>query len=195
MTEAQQKRFYFPAWNKCAWSKGWVMEKGRLLANMVDHRARFGAWPEPARTAGLQVLDYAEQLARQEHRGVTAADLRHGCNLVASAGRKSSSEDLDNRETNRVVSLFRLLQEPEDLDAIMLWLNPDESDRKGLASFIRKQAPEATLVAISKRAFGTIFWEDLQHGQLKWLLRQVKGRQRAWGKPVGAAAEAEGNPF
>ncbi|HSM84591.1 MAG TPA: hypothetical protein VLT16_00510 [Candidatus Limnocylindrales bacterium] len=195
MTEAQQKRFYFPAWNACARVNDWRMVQGRLVADLRRQRAEAQGWPETAREVMLQVLDYAEQLAAQEHRAATAADLRHACNLVATQGRRSSSEDLDNKQTNRVVVLFKLLQEPEDLDAIMGWLHPEESDRKGLANFIRKQAPEATLVAIAKHAFGTIFWEDLEHGKLKWLLKQVKGRQQEWHAKVAKDEEGIEQPF
>jgi hypothetical protein len=80
--------------------------------------------------------------------------------------------------------LFRLLHEPTDLDAVMAWLNPSESDRKSLVSFIRKQAPDAVLTAIGKNAFGTILWEDMDAQQLKWLLKQVKGRQQKFHEPV-----------
>ena len=181
MTEAQQKRFYFPAWRKCAEANDWGEERRRLVRGAAESAAEIRTWPEPAREAGLQVLEYAEQLARQEHRAVTAADLRHGCNLVATKGRRSGSEEMSNSETNRVVCLFRLLSDPDNLDFVMAWLNPEESDRKSLAAFIRKQAPEATLTAIARNAYGTVFWEDLEASKLRWILGQVKGRRQTYG--------------
>jgi len=195
MTEKQQRRLYFPAWGKCAAANDWRMQKGRLVADLAQQREEVLAWDEPARTAMLNVLDYAEQLAMQEHRAVTADDLRHGCNLVATAGRKSGSGDLRNREVNRVVALFRLLHEPGDLDCIMAWLNPEESDRKSLASFIRRLAPEATLTAIARNAFGTIFWEDLDAQKLRWLLGQVKKRAEKWRGRARPTAELVQGPF
>lgn len=197
MTERQQKNFYFPAWRRCAVARDWVMEKKRLVADLVAQRREALAHMElpeyrrsPAAEALLQVLDYAEQLAAQEHRRVTDADLRHGCNLVATGGKNSGSSDLNNHEVNRVVVLFRLLQEPEDLDAVMEWLHPDQADKRSLVSFLKKLAPDATLVAIARNAFrneatANGFWEDLDLQQLRWLLKQVKGRQSNWNrKPV-----------
>ena len=35
------------------------------------------------------------------------------------SGRRASSGDLTNKETNRVVTLFKLLTDPDDLDAVM----------------------------------------------------------------------------
>jgi hypothetical protein len=188
MTEAQAKRFYFPAWRRCAEANDWVMVCGRLRGSP---ETTMNFWPEPARTAGAEVLKYAEQLAAQEHRAVTATDLRHGCNMAATGGRRQSSYDMDNRETNRVVVLFRLLQDPEDLDAVMEWLHPEIADKRSLVQFIKKQAPEAALVAISKNAWGTIFWEDAEVSRLRWLLKQVKGRTEM-GK---AESRNQGEPF
>lgn len=177
MTEKQQKKFYFPAWRRCAEVNDWVMAGSRLQADLVAQRRQFEGWPEPARSAALKLLDYAEALAQQEHRGVTATDLRHGCNLVVTQGREHHSEPLTNQETNRVVVLFQLLQDPDNLDAVMEWENPDLADKRSLVSYIRKCAPEGTLVAIWRNAYGNIFWEDGDLQQLRWLLKQVKGRR------------------
>ena len=180
MTEKQQRRFYFPAWNECARANDWVMVRGRLLADLVAQRQEFLKWPQVAADAGLSVLDYAEQLGLQEHRVVTAEDLRHGCNLVATAGRKQSSEALTNAELNRVVVLFRLLKEPEDLDAVMEWLHPDIADKRSLVGYLKRLAPEATLIAICRNAFGTIYWEGLDESKLRWLIKTVKEKNRSW---------------
>lgn len=194
MTARQLKCFYFPAWRACASANDWVMVRGRLLCDLAALRKHVTEkWEEAGRDAMLMVLATAEQLGRQEHRAVTAEDLRHACNLAATAGRRNSSGDLNNHDVNRVVVLFRLLKEPEDLDAVMEWLHPAIADKRSLVSFIKKQAPEAALSAIASNAYGTIFWEDLEEQKLRWLLKQVKGRKKAFRAPV--AAEAVENPF
>ena len=182
MTDKQRKLFYFPAWSRCADALDWRMERARLLADLAMQRRRFEGWPEPARSAGLSVLDYAEQIAAEERRRVVAEDLRHGCNLVATAGQTDSSNALSNRQVNRVVILFRLLRDGDDLDAVVEWLHPDQLDRRSLVSFIKKQAPEAVLITIAGNAFATIYWEDLDTPKLKWMLKQVKGRRGCKGQ-------------
>jgi hypothetical protein len=178
MTDAQRKRFYFPAWQSCAEANDWIMVGKRLLADLVEQRGHVdGKCPEPWREAFVQVLDYAEQLARQEHRAVTADDLRRGCNLAATGGRRSSSGQLNNREMTRVTVLFRLLTEPENLQAITEWLHPELADKRSLVELLLKRAPAATLIAISRNAFGTIYWEDLDGSRLRWLLRELKDRK------------------
>src|SRR5579859_7866047 len=86
MTERQQKRFYFPAWRACAESLDWIMCRQRLQCHLPTLRVEVmsveSKWPEPARSAMLQVLEQSEAIAGRDHRGVTAEDLRHGCNLV-----------------------------------------------------------------------------------------------------------------
>ena len=176
MTEKQLKFFYFPAWNRCARAMDWAMAAGRLKANLVAQRQEMSQWPEPARTVGLAVLDYAEQLARQAHRKTIAEDLRHGCNLAATVGRRSSSSDMDNRDVNRVAVLFDLLSDPDDLDAVMQWLHPEIAEKRSLVQFVRKCAHDGVICTISRNAFNTDFWEDLPVGSIKWILKQVKGR-------------------
>ena len=178
MTEAQKKRFYFPAWGRCAEAMDWRMEKGRLIVTLAGQRTEISGWPGPAREAGLSVLDYAAAAAAEGRRRVTAEDLRHGCNLVATGGRESSSERLTNKEVNRVAVLFRLLREPEDLDAVIEWLHPENADKRSLLSYLRKLAGEDVLVAIARNAFGTSLIEGLEEQQLRWMLKQVKGRPK-----------------
>lgn len=138
------------------------------------------AWPEPAQAEMLKVLTFAKQLSLQEYRAVTAEDLRHACTWVALEGKTTSSKHLNNKEVNRVVTLFRLLEDPDDLDAVMDWLHPENAERRSMVAFLRKCAPEATLVAIFRNCYGTIFWEDGDYQQLRWLAKQVKDRRHGW---------------
>ena len=192
MTALQRKRFYFPAWNACARVLDWVMVRGRLEGDLVVQRRFAGRWPEPAGPELLKVLDAAEGLARQEHRAVTAEDLRHGCNVVA-AGVPSIAK-MNNQGIDRAVALFRLLQAPEDLQAIMDWLHPGEAMRTSLAGWVRKLAPEAVLRAIAKNAFQTEDVDRLGPPELRWLARQVKGRRSHQSSVISHQSSAEG-PF
>ena len=63
MTEAQQRRFYFPAWNGCAVANGWMMSRGRLKADIGIQMTEFRSWPDPAGPVALQVVVFADQLA------------------------------------------------------------------------------------------------------------------------------------
>lgn len=174
MTEAQQRRFYFPAWNGCAVANQWFMARNRLVADLDAQREEYAHWPDLARELHSKVVTLAEQLAQREHRAVNADHLRHGCNLVATG--KASSASLDNKQTNRVVNLFRLLTDPEDLDAVMNWLHPDAADRQSYIAWLKKQNHEAAIIAISVNAYGTRQWEDLPMEKLRWLCKQLKNR-------------------
>ena len=88
MTPAQEKRFYFPLWNKVCKANAWRVQGG-CLALAEDA-------PEPANT----VICAARHLAPQEHRAVTLADLRHATHVVACR-KNCSHKDLKNRELTR----------------------------------------------------------------------------------------------
>ena len=191
MTEKQLRRFYFPAWRKCAEVNDWVMEKRRLVANLRKQREAWGSFAgldHPIRVAGLAVIDYAEQLAAERHCAVTAEDLRHGCNLVATKGRKSSSQDFGNTETDKVVWLFRLLENPDDLDAVMNWLAYERGEDPGAVKrirfFIANKAPDAYIRQISADKFGSRMWEWLELGQLQQLATTLANRDASWRRPV-----------
>jgi hypothetical protein len=189
MTEAQQKRFYFPAWNKCADANDWRMAKGRFIGR---RSAPLGTAPDICAVYD-QVFAFAEQLAAAEHRGLKPDDLRHACTMVVT-GKNQSSSNLNNREVQRVVDLFDLLRDPTNLDFVMRWVNPEVSERKNLVKAIKQKAEEAYICAIAKDRFNGQFeypfWEDLPINLLKQLAMTLNNRNRAYAKPV------EGNkPF
>jgi hypothetical protein len=172
-------------WSQVVAANDWTMEQGRLSA-------------EAQRTAGESIFHKfvwrtAGQLALQAHRAVTAEDLRHACYLVAtdrvpgwstSARPVASMRDLGNREFSRVLVLWALLVNPDDLEAGMAWEHPENSEREGLIASIQKAMPDATARAIAGNAFGTRNWENLDLGQLKWLRRAGGEKQRKWNRPV-----------
>ena len=181
MTEAQSKRFYFPAWHKASLAQNWRMERGRLLAS------RQASWGfKEVDAAYHAVWDAAEGLARQQHRAVTAEDLRHGCH-VAALGVDKSSTEFSNKELDRVVTLFKLLANAEDVDAMMDWLHPENAERKRL-SWAVKQYPFAYVDKICRGKFGGFyqspFFEDLPIAALRQLAMTLRGRARARREPV-----------
>jgi hypothetical protein len=191
MTEAQQRRFYFPNWNGCAVANGWLMRRGRLGVDLAAQLEEFRGWPEPAGPGALQVVVFAEQWAQQQHRAVNADDLRYGCNWVATcdlAKRRSGatrgkihSADLSNRETQHTVTLFKLLTDPDDLDAVMDWLNPERQEKASYISYLLKRMDEAAIIAIARNAFeltpGNQDWRELPTEKLRWICKQGKHRK------------------
>jgi hypothetical protein len=175
MTIKQQRRLYFPAWHPCAKANEWTMARGRLKADLIDQARNYaGSWPPEVYGLYETVLNGAGEFAKTHHRGVIAEDLRHACNVVA--GGRLHSADLSNKQTSRVVVLFRLLTDPWDLDAMMEWLDPVTADKKSFLSFLRRIAHEGKLRAISRNAFGTEEYEPLEPDQLRWICKQVAKR-------------------
>lgn len=211
MTLAQQRRFYFPAWHDAATANDWVMVKGRLLARRQE---KFGR--EETTRLYNQVWDAAELLAQNAHRAVTANDLRHACHLVAlvappvgpagsndqcsmlnlqspQIGKLLSSKDLTTAQTTRVVRLFEILADPNDIDAMLAWLDPSIDKRKSLVRWINSMAPEAYICQLAKMfpAFQYPFWEDLPPDNLLSLARLIRKRCDQRQVPISALHNRE----
>lgn len=182
MTEAQQRRFYFPVWSACAAANDWKLSDNRLLADLDAQRIKADTWDEPAREQMIKVLELAGRLAQAEFRAVIPDDLRHACNFVAT-GRQASGK-MDNKQTNRAVDLFRLLQDPLDLEAIMNWLHPEKRDKGSYLAFLKSLENEAALIAISRNAFGTGDFGSLDIDKLRWIVKQAKGRTQSFHRPA-----------
>ncbi len=161
---------------------------------------RFRGLQGPAGAAGLRVMSFAVQFAVRRGVGesrrvgewesrsvgacrVTAEDLRHACNVVAVG--KESSKHLNNTEVNHCVALFELLAgDPDSVANTTNFLHPEIKQKEGLIKFIERQAPEGTLRAIFNNAYDSKEWRDGDLQQLRWLLKQVKGRQKKWKAPI-----------
>ena len=171
MTESQRLNFYFPAWNRL-----WKTLKVLTLEQMEE---RFRSAHGPACELGLKVITVARQIANSQ---VTAEELRHACNVVATAGGsgspKASCKGMNHGEVQRVVALFDLLAEPDSIKASMAWGDPDDASKRGLIAVIQKAAPEGLLAHIFLNAFDSREWKSGTKQQLVWLLKQVKGRKR-----------------
>ena len=177
MTPSQRDNFYIPKWRQCANANGWVMSNGRLICDAALNRFRS--------ELHSQVWEIALNLAYATHRAVTPEDLRHACNFLAA--KQTSSKKMNNRETNRVVTLFMLLANPDGPNNVKLmadWLNPHNADRVALIKQLFQYAPGYRLEAISGQVYGTRYWKELPDDKLRWLLGEVKrGSRRPHQKP------------
>lgn len=180
MTDRQRKFFYFPAWSKACRANDWHMAGGRFAGQRA---ARHGA---PEVDAIYQsVWAAAETLALAEHAAVKPDHLRHACHVIA-AGRDKSANDLTNAEVDRVVAIFKLLTEPDDIDAVMAIQHPENDERRRLIFNLKKSAPEALLLAVARNLktwegeWEAPFWEDLPLAGIKTLSQVVRAKKSNW---------------
>jgi hypothetical protein len=191
MTPAQRTHFYFPKWLPTAARLDWVMVGGRLLADVAAQFEAAGKFSPLARDLVRDIIVRAQALAAGEHRAVTADDLRHACNLVASQGRTASATKLSNAELNAFDRLCAVLRRPfgDDLTPVIPFVNPAEDNRQRSLQHLRKLANEGRLRAIAKNTWGISDWEGLDQARLDALIAEIK--KNAWPKyPRGINAEA-----
>lgn len=178
MTDRQRKFFFFPAWSHAVQANHWHMAKKRLVI------------PEDRLTdEGRAVLVCAQQRAINAGRGPTLDDLRHGCYILA-LGRDKETDHLTNDDVDRVVTLFNLLKDPDDLDARMKWdayqRGEDPGADKRVDWFIKKAAPDAYVRAISESRFGSRQWEWLTLAQKRSLAMTLGERKKAKGQRLNS---------
>ena len=180
MTTAQQRKFYHPRFRRAAAAHGWRESlRGADLA-----ATRKFSWGAPTVNAlYAKVWFIGLGLAELEEREFVLADLRHACNLVATS-RKRHSKELNNREVNRVVALFDLLADPDDLAAMNAWLHPDLAARAGVLAQLHQLAPWAYVAEVARGKFHTPEWETLGDRELQQLLFTIKDRARSRGRAV-----------
>lgn len=186
MLSSSQTTLHWKRWAACAHANSWSMAKGRLV-------------PEAQATRGATLLHKlvwrdAERLARQESRGVAADDLRHACYITATTKVPgwpaswlpvSSLKDLSNRSFSRLLVLWDLLIDADNLDAQIKWEHPENSEREGLIKSIERRAPDAVIRAIAGNAWGTRAWElETDLGKLRWLLRTLAEKQTRHHQPI-----------
>ncbi|MES2219376.1 MAG: hypothetical protein V4587_00230 [Acidobacteriota bacterium] len=183
MTDKQAKFFYFPAWGKCADANEWRMERGRLVGARLAADGQHQCGVQSVRPLFDAIWDAAEAIALAEHRAVKPDDLRHGCHVVA-IGRDRSSKEMVNKEVERVVSLFRLLTNPENVEAQMNWDSPERAEKKNLIQAIKKKAPDEYICHIARDRWNGQFeypwWEDLPLPALRQLAMTLNNRNAKW---------------
>lgn len=161
MTDRSRIRFYLPAWTR-AW------RRLRALTTL----------PEPS-TVPDQLLHQVWQVAARSTEPRRDDAFRHACHVVA-LGRDPSSKTMTAGEADRVVLLFRLLADPEDLGAMMKWEQGTGPDRNRLLWAIRNCGYSPHYVgAIAEDKFGEPDPARLSPQQLHDLVRTLAGRARA----------------
>lgn len=164
MSPAQKFKFYFPAWTACVAANGWrTAHKTVVLdeARLTDE--------------GRKVVTFARQRASARTRLLTLDDLRHGAHVLA-LGRDKSSADLANHEVDRIVTLFQLLADPDNLDARLKWDAYQRGEDPGAlrrVEWMIRSVPEALARSIAQDMIGTRNWERASAEEKRVLARRI----------------------
>ena len=170
MTNNQRIYFYFPAWNRAAREQDWRMEKKRLVGKQ---RATWGV--NEVNGIYQSLWGFARRIADREARAPLPDDFRHAMH-IAALGQDKSSKDLVTREINRIVAGFCLMADCDDLDALMIWLFPENDERKRRIWFIENRVIESYARKICHSKFGTDDWHSLTNDGVRELLMTLKNR-------------------
>ena len=177
MTDKQHKYFYLRAWTQ-AFAANWQRDRGTLLRKEGRSGTRLD-----------QVEDVAAERAWKRTSRVTAEDLRHACHVVA-IGHDKSSLDLNNRELDKLVSLFRILTDPDDLNAQIALDNPEVEARRRLEWSVEHCGlDDAYMLHIVHSKFGTKNWRSLPDPQLRQLVVTLKNRHPSPKSPESHSSE------
>lgn len=103
---------------------------------------------------------------------------RHAVHQKA-LGYDTSHQHMDNREVDRVFKTLELLADPDNLDAVLFFENPEREEKKRLLWRIERTAPKPYIESISADKFGTIYYADLETAQLEHLRNTLTNRMRA----------------
>lgn len=185
MTTDQRRRVIFPRWHE-SFAVHWRTEKGSVLT-------REG---RPVNEYATAIEYVASRLALRESRGQKPDDFRYAANYLSTShlaqikGRKPagklSSKDLDEAEIDHFLTLCDLLLDPDNVEAVKLWLNPDEGQRARIVYGLSGcGVPESTLR-------GWCYWANKDHGsdwrslpieKLQAFARYAWGRSKGWKRP------------
>lgn len=183
MLTSAQKAHHWRTWSRVCQVNDWKMAGGRLSA---------GAAPADCSVWHRYVWHVATDLATREHRAVTPEDLRHSCYVVSTSavpGRRSAKQansmtQLENWSFSRLLHLWALLVEPDDVAAAKHWSDPSLDTRSSYVASIKSSAPDAYVRSISADRFGTRMWENCDVGQLRELAMTIRSRKKAWNASV-----------
>lgn len=174
MTAKQLKGLYFPAW-----AAAWRALRSDPVFTSPDLRQLH---------ARLVQIAVARGSCRASLPQADQADIhRHACHLLA-LGQDKSAKTLTNPELDRVLALFRLLANPDDLTAHLTWnqgsgtgASPDASSstRQRILWWLRNKCVESYIVELSRERFGTKNWEALPFDQLQQLHMTLKNRAKS----------------
>jgi len=184
-----QIQLYGKRWGAVCRANGWRMDRGRL-----QHSGSGGAAASPLHG---QVWALGEQHAAQNSRAITVEDMRKAC-VAQVTGRYQSAKDLTNAQFDRLLTTFRLLIEPDDIEAGLDRDDPARARERQLDRFIGDVAPEAYVRTIVRSMFHEADWQNLSVSDKQRLANILRARQAAWNKVVPAAVAVgadENEPF
>lgn len=171
MTKPQHAK-YMKEWSR-AYRTHWAgVRNGEVLS-------RPGR-PDSALREEILAIARREAAADPVDGRLTPDRLRHACHIHA-LGRNISSWDLTNRQWDKVVAVFRLLNDPANIGADIAvsdhQAHPMRPDRKRVAFALQKlDLPDAYIGEISRDKFGSSNWRQLTEVQLQQLLITCKAR-------------------
>ena len=191
-------------WRVCAVNH-WRMIGGRLDAEA--RRDGPGDWH-------AKVWACADALARENHTAVTPDDLRKGTYMLALGAAKSLTK-FDNTDLDRVLILFRLLVEPDDLKAVKDWIAyerfdqakaeiarckrqgvscnvtlPDDPGERRRHLFFVSKYPDAVIRHFVADRFHGVQPEDMPLRDLRQLTTTLKNRRNYSNRPAVPRAAA-----
>lgn len=201
MLSDAQVQLYGRQWGAVCRANDWRMARGRLVPEAALELSQLHK----------EVAALARQHALQNSRSTNVEDLRRGC-TARIAKTFCSTKDLDNSQFDRLLILFRLLMNPDDLQGVMDWELYEKYDhakkvglegvedpgvRRRLVGSIRAMSKdrEAYLYAIVRDKFDTCHWEELDLRQLRQLAMTMRQRVKKYKQPLEAVeVDASGNP-
>jgi hypothetical protein len=156
MTPAQESK-HWHEWKAVVDANHWKTIKSRLVDEALITRDHSDVH--------RKVWIYALQLAMAANRAVTPNDLRHG-SVIAALGTDKSHTEFTTGEFTKVLALWAVLCDPDNLDARMNHDDPKIGERRGLVKGILKMLDrqgygEGYVIAITKSKHDTTKWRDL----------------------------------
>lgn len=174
MTDYQRKRLYGPAWTP-AFAACWVRDHGTI-------RPRPGRPSAPAnsgRPRPEDVEQLAGVIAERAGRPVTESDLRRACRWLVLGRDVPDGNTLNaTDELDRVLTAFRLLANPDCLDAGQDWENPARPARRRIIHGLERSGIREGLLRGWCARFndGEYEWRCLPDEALQRFNRYVWGR-------------------
>ena len=102
-----------------------------------------------------------------------------------------SHKHMENKQVDRIFNGFKLLINPDDLNAVLFFGDPAKEEKKRLLWRIGQLAPPAYVKTVSDGKFGTIHYEDLNAIQLEQLRNTLANRMGAKRRRDALAGETE----
>jgi hypothetical protein len=166
VTPLQRTRLYFPAWGK-AFAANWSRASGRVVP----------VSPQPGGDWARKIEVLAEQSAAAEFRAASVDDYRHASHVVG-LGRAKSSKALSNADLDRVLNLFRLLQDADQLAPAMALADPSTDERRRLLWAVSKCGfAQPYIETVCRATQGTSEWQSLSNRSLGLLVATLRKRQ------------------